>query len=247
MGVRAREFGGRPCDWPGCATSADPSVSFAHSSPVSFPLRKGVRVRAIALDVHRDFCEVAIAEEGKVRSAGRIATRPEALELFAQSLTKDDRVALEVTGNAWEIARIIEPHVARVDESNASQNGCTRSWWFARRSRGIRMSPRSLASAPAVSATCWRRSATRCVSWTSSAPSASGRSPHRARRACASSRRTRPGWLIEAIGRLPTRGTNASATVLAWRRAALAIDDYRRGHGWTSAENGLGPKPTSDL
>src|SRR4051794_22680579 len=30
MGVRARQFGGRPCDWPGCAASADPSVSFAH-------------------------------------------------------------------------------------------------------------------------------------------------------------------------------------------------------------------------
>jgi transposase len=71
-------------------------------------------VRAIGLDVHRDFCEVAIAEEGRVRSAGRIATRPEVLEIFAASLTAEDRVALEVTGNAWEIARIIEPHVARV-------------------------------------------------------------------------------------------------------------------------------------
>ena len=68
-----------------------------------------MRVRAIGLDVHRDLCEVAIAEEGKVRSAGRIATRPDVLELFAQRLTTNDRVALEVTGNAWEIARIIEP------------------------------------------------------------------------------------------------------------------------------------------
>jgi hypothetical protein len=71
-------------------------------------------VRAIGLDVHRDFCEVAIAEEGKVRSAGRIETRPDVVALFAQSLAADDRVVLEVTGNAWEIARIIEPHVARV-------------------------------------------------------------------------------------------------------------------------------------
>src|SRR3954447_2341905 len=115
MGVRARQFGGRPCDWPGCAASADPSVSLAHGSPESSVLSmKGAMVRAIGLDVHRDFCEVAIAEEGKVRSAGRIATRPEVLEIFAQSLTADDRVALEVTGNAWEIARIIEPHLARV-------------------------------------------------------------------------------------------------------------------------------------
>jgi len=71
-------------------------------------------VRAIGLDVHRDFCEVAIVEAGEVRSAGRIETTPETLELFAGSLAPDDRVALEVTGNAWEIARIIEPHVAQV-------------------------------------------------------------------------------------------------------------------------------------
>jgi transposase len=66
------------------------------------------------LDVHRDFCEVALVEAGEVRSAGRIETTPAALELFAQSLCSTDRVALEVTGNAWEIARIIEPHVGQV-------------------------------------------------------------------------------------------------------------------------------------
>jgi transposase len=69
------------------------------------------QVGAIGLDVHLEFCEVAIAEAGVVRSAGRIATKPEALKLFAQSLGAEDRVALEVTGNAWEIKRIIEPHV----------------------------------------------------------------------------------------------------------------------------------------
>jgi transposase len=66
------------------------------------------------LDVHRDFCEVALVEAGEVRSAGRIETTPAALELFAQSLCSADRVVLEVTGNAWEIARIIEPHVGQV-------------------------------------------------------------------------------------------------------------------------------------
>jgi transposase len=71
-------------------------------------------VRSIGLDVHRDFCEVAVVEAGEVRSAGRIETTPEALELFAQSLCASDRVVLEVTGNAWEIARILEPHVGEV-------------------------------------------------------------------------------------------------------------------------------------
>ena len=66
------------------------------------------------MDVHLDFCEVAISERGSVRSAGRVETTPERLELFAQSLAADDRVALEVTANSWEIARILGPHVARV-------------------------------------------------------------------------------------------------------------------------------------
>jgi transposase len=70
--------------------------------------------RSIGLDVHRDFCEVAIAAGGRARGAGRIATVPEQLELFAASLAPTDRVVLEATGNALAIARIIEPHVAEV-------------------------------------------------------------------------------------------------------------------------------------
>src|SRR5712691_1609905 len=75
-------------------------------------------MRFIALDVHRDFCEVAIAEGGQVRLAGRVETTPAGLELFAQSLGADDQVVLEATGNALAIARVIEPHVARVVLAN---------------------------------------------------------------------------------------------------------------------------------
>ena len=71
-------------------------------------------MRAIGIDIHRDFCEVALAEGGEIPSSGRMATTPEALELFAQSLGPEDRAALEVTGGAWEIARILEPHIAQV-------------------------------------------------------------------------------------------------------------------------------------
>jgi transposase len=71
-------------------------------------------MRSVALDVHLDFCEVAVVEDGEPHSAGRIETKPEQIELFASSLAPDDRVALEVSGNAWEIARLIEPHVAQV-------------------------------------------------------------------------------------------------------------------------------------
>jgi transposase len=70
--------------------------------------------RAIGLDVHRDFCVVAICEDGKVRSAGRVPSTPEGLGLLAESLLPTDRVALEVTGSCWEVARLLEPCVQRV-------------------------------------------------------------------------------------------------------------------------------------
>jgi transposase len=78
-------------------------------------------MRSIGLDVHQSFCEVAICEAGEVRSAGRIQTDREELELFARSLGAEDQVVLEATGPAMEIARILEPHVARVVVANAQE------------------------------------------------------------------------------------------------------------------------------
>ena len=48
--------------------------------------------RAIGLDVHRDFCEVAICEDGDVRSAGRVPATPEGVSSLADSLLASDRV-----------------------------------------------------------------------------------------------------------------------------------------------------------
>src|SRR5438876_5344399 len=75
-------------------------------------------MRFIGLDVHRDFCEVAIKDESGLRLAGRVKTSVEELELFAASLGADDQVALEATGQALQIARILEPHVGRVVVAN---------------------------------------------------------------------------------------------------------------------------------
>lgn len=74
--------------------------------------------RCIGLDVHRDFCEVAIWDAGKVSPAPRVAARPAQLEEFARQLRSTDKVALEATGNALAIARIIGPHVAAVEIVN---------------------------------------------------------------------------------------------------------------------------------
>jgi transposase len=97
-------------------------------------------MRSVALDVHLDFCEVAIVENGEVGSAGRIETKPEQIELFAGSLGPDDRVALEVTGNAWEIARLIEPHVAQVLVVNPGDTGIRQA-----RAKTDRLDARTLA------------------------------------------------------------------------------------------------------
>ena len=77
--------------------------------------------RCIGLDVHREFAEVAIWEEGVVRLAGQIQTTPEALRLFAGSLCEQDEVALEATCNTHAIARLLERHVGRVVVSNPTK------------------------------------------------------------------------------------------------------------------------------
>jgi transposase len=143
-GLRARAFGGRPCDLPGCASSADPSVSFARWFS-NFIVRGEEAVvssvgRAIGLDVHLEFCEVAVCEDGRVRSAGRVEAKPDALEALAASLLPADRVALEVTGSSWEIVRILEPHVAKVIVVSPSDTGISHA-----RAKTDRLDARTLA------------------------------------------------------------------------------------------------------
>jgi transposase len=92
------------------------------------------------LDVHRDFCVVAICEEGVVRSAGRVKSTPEDLRMLAESLLASDRVALEVTGSSWEIVRILEPHVNRVVVVSPDDTGITQA-----RAKTDRLDARALA------------------------------------------------------------------------------------------------------
>ena len=96
--------------------------------------------RAIGLDVHRDFCVIAICEDGVVRSAGRVPSTPEAIETLAESLLPSDRVALEVTGSAWEVARILEPHVERVIVVSPDDTGIVQA-----RAKTDRLDARALA------------------------------------------------------------------------------------------------------
>ena len=96
--------------------------------------------RAIGLDLHRDFCEIAICEDGVVRSAGRVSMTPEALEAFAASLESTDRVALEVSGGAWEVARLLEGHVQKVIVVSPDDTGIAQA-----RTKTDRLDARALA------------------------------------------------------------------------------------------------------
>jgi len=97
--------------------------------------------RAIGLDVHRDFCVVAICEDGVVRSAGRVPSTPEGLRTLAESLLATDRVALEVTGSCWEVARILEPYVNRVIVVSPDDTGIANA-----RAKTDKLDARALAS-----------------------------------------------------------------------------------------------------
>ena len=99
--------------------------------------------RFIGMDVHRDFAQIAVVVGGAVSDAGRVGCRPEALREWAATLTAEDQVALEVTGNSDAIAGLLSHYAGRVVVSNPLRPARSRK----RRSRptGRREDPRATA------------------------------------------------------------------------------------------------------
>jgi transposase len=97
--------------------------------------------RAIGLDLHRDFCEVAICEEGVTRSAGRVLMTPEGIESLAESLLPTDRVVMEVSSAAWEVARRLEGCCQRVVVVSPDDTGIAHA-----RAKTDKLDARTLAS-----------------------------------------------------------------------------------------------------
>lgn len=64
--------------------------------------------RSFGLDVHLDFCEVAVYVDGQVSQLGRIASTPEAIGEFAAGLRGEDQVALEASCGAIRIAGLLK-------------------------------------------------------------------------------------------------------------------------------------------
>ena len=73
------------------------------------------------MDIHRVFAEAVMLDDGRVRRLGRVGMTREHLEAFARTLTHDDHVVVEATGNATAVAEVIGPHVGRVVIANPRQ------------------------------------------------------------------------------------------------------------------------------
>jgi transposase len=73
------------------------------------------------MDIHRTFAEVVFWEDGRLRPAGRIDMTRSGLEGLGRTLTKDDEVVIEATGNAMAVVRVLKPYVARVIVANPLQ------------------------------------------------------------------------------------------------------------------------------
>jgi transposase len=78
-------------------------------------------MRIIGLDIHRVFAEAVAWEDGKLRRMGRVDIRRDLLEKFACSLSPEDIVVVEATGNASAVSAVIAPHVKRVAIANPKQ------------------------------------------------------------------------------------------------------------------------------
>lgn len=80
-------------------------------------------MRFIGMDVHRDACQVCILEPEGAERQERIPSRVDELTLFAGRLSSEDVVAIEATGPAAAVARIIERHAGRVVVVNPRRLG----------------------------------------------------------------------------------------------------------------------------
>jgi transposase len=78
-------------------------------------------MRVVGLDIHRVFAEAVMLENGTARRLGRVGMTRDRLAAFAKTLTHDDHVVVEATGNASAVAEVIRPYVGRVVIANPRQ------------------------------------------------------------------------------------------------------------------------------
>jgi transposase len=78
-------------------------------------------MRIIGVDIHRAFAEAVAWEDGKLKRLGRLDMRRDRLDAFGATLSREDVIVVEATGNAAAVAGVIGPHVKRVVIANPKQ------------------------------------------------------------------------------------------------------------------------------
>ncbi len=78
-------------------------------------------MRIIGVDIHRVFAEAVALEGASLRRPGRIGMTRDHLAAFATTLSKNDHVIVEATGNATTVVELFARHVARVAVANPLQ------------------------------------------------------------------------------------------------------------------------------
>jgi transposase len=75
-------------------------------------------MRVIGMDIHRSFAQVAVLEDGEVERELRVDLVRHRLVGFAETLSPEDEVVIEATGNSAAVERLMRPHVRRVVIAN---------------------------------------------------------------------------------------------------------------------------------
>jgi hypothetical protein len=73
----------------------------------------------IGMDIHRSFAQVAFLCEGQINQEQRVDLIHDRLVKFAKTLSKEDEVVLEATGNSAAVERILRPFIKRVVIANS--------------------------------------------------------------------------------------------------------------------------------
>lgn len=72
----------------------------------------------IGMDIHRAFAQVAFLREGQVTKERRVDLVHDRLVKFARTLSREDEVVIEATGNSAAVERILRPFVKRIVVAN---------------------------------------------------------------------------------------------------------------------------------
>ena len=72
----------------------------------------------IGMDIHRSFAQAAFLQDGQIKREQRVELVHDRLVKFARTLSVEDEVVIEATGNSAAVERILRPFVKRVIVAN---------------------------------------------------------------------------------------------------------------------------------